>query len=151
MTSCIKMPKDESDVKPQKQQRKKKRSAFGSVGWSMHVKGAGIAQSVEHQTCNRKVTGSSPGIGSVCHINFPILKLKLVCWCQDNGTSCHEMTNGESYITPKKHTICKTGDPGSLPVSTGKIKMAFPLSILTCTCSSGGLVSTRNTLLQNCH
>ena len=69
----------------------------------MLMKRFGIAQSVEHQTYNRKVTGSSPGIGSVCHINFPIQKL--VCWCQDNGTSCHEMTNGQSDITPQGPTL----------------------------------------------
>ena len=41
--------------------------------------------------------------------------------------------NGESDITPKnKETICKTGDPGLIQSSAGKIEMAFPLSILTC-------------------
>ena len=75
----------------------------------MHVKGAEIAQLVEHQTCKWKVTGSSPSIGSVCHINFPetLILLKLVCWGQINVTSCHEMTNGESDIIPQNKRSVK--------------------------------------------
>ena len=33
--------------------------------------GSQVAQSVERWTSNQKVTGSIPGIGSVCHMNPP--------------------------------------------------------------------------------
>jgi len=64
--------------------------------------GAGIAQSVEHWTCERKVTGVSPSIYSVGYIYS--LWQKLVCRFQDNVTSRREMPNGESDVKPPKQT-----------------------------------------------